>query len=66
MIDKEAEFYAHANSINAAQGSLRLGPAKDLPCAQAMDSIIYHLQCEIYILKDEIARLKEAQDDKTN
>ena len=56
---KEDRFYLHANSVNAAQGILRHGPTKDLPCAQAMDSIIHHLQCEIYILKDEIDRLKE-------
>ena len=61
-MDKEKKFYLHANSINAMQGTLRLGPTKDLPCAHAMNSIIHHLQCEIYILKDEIERLKESKN----
>ena len=59
MDKRRDKFYLHANSINAMQGVFRHGPTKDLPCAQAIDSIIHHLQCEIYILEDEIERLKE-------
>lgn len=56
---EEDRFYGHANSINGLEGTFHLGPTKDLPCAQAIESIIYHLQCEIYILRDEINRLKD-------
>lgn len=63
MIKRDDDFYLHANSINAIQGHLRHGPTKDLPCAQAVDNIIHHLQCEIYILMDEIERLKEKKND---
>ena len=58
-IDPKDRFYLHANSISAIQGAFRIGPTKDLPCAEAVDSIIHHLQCEIYILMDEIERLKK-------
>ena len=59
-MDNKDTFYLHANSINAIQGTMRHGPTKDLSYAHAIDSIIHHLQCEIYILRDEIERLSKA------
>ena len=51
-------FYLHANSVNALQGPLRHGLTRDYARWATADAIIHHLQCEIYILRDEIDRLK--------
>lgn len=59
--DQEDRFYLHANSVNALQGTLRHAPTDDFVCWGAVDSIIHHLQCEIYILRDEINKLTKKE-----
>lgn len=59
-VDPLDRFYLHANSVNALQSPLRhnLALSKDRARWAASDAIIHHLQCEIYILRDEIDRLR--------
>ena len=55
-------FYLEANSVNAIQGSIRHYAANGIPGAKELCMIIDHLQSEIYILKDEIQRLRKLTD----
>ena len=58
----ETKFYGQANSVNAIQGSIRHYAANGIPGAEELYMIIKHLQSEIYILKDEIQRLRKLTD----
>lgn len=61
-IDWETEFYGQANSVNAIQGSIRHYAANGIPGTKELYMIIDHLQSEIYILKDEVKRLRRLTD----
>lgn len=61
-MDWETEFYGQANSVNAIQGSIRHYAANGIPGAEELYMVIEHLQSEIYILKDEIKRLRVEMD----
>lgn len=55
-------FYLEANSVNAIQGSIRHYAANGIPGTKELCEVVYHLQSEIYILKDEIQRLRVEMD----
>lgn len=58
----ETEFYGQANSVNAIQGSIRHYAANGIPGTKELCAVIDHLQSEIYILKDEVKRLRRLTD----
>ena len=55
-------FYLEANSVNAIQGHIRHYAANGIPGTNELYMIVEHLQSEIYILKDEIQRLRRLTD----
>jgi hypothetical protein len=61
-MDWQDHFYLEANSVNAIQGSIRHYAANGIPGADELYQVIYHLHNEVYILKDEILRLRRLTD----
>lgn len=56
------QFYLEANSVNAIKGSIGHYAANGIPGTKELYAVINHLQSEIYILKDEIQRLRKLTD----